>query len=109
MRKINPKCLDYDSFKYSISISLHYYHIPLHCETISKLLPYEKLYDFISLIPSEFEGNDNNISLDIYDKKLLLIYRSKNNSPKVANITQIGNRNSTLEIQKVHMINNATK
>ena len=76
-------------FKYFILISLHYYHIPLHCERISKLLPYEKLYVkklkiiyiiyiyiyiyiyfFFSLIPSEFEGNDNNISLNIYDKNL---------------------------------------
>ena len=68
-------------FKYSILISLHYYHKPLHCERISKLLPYEELYVkklkiiyyiyiYFSLTPSEFEGNDNNISLNIYDKNL---------------------------------------
>ena len=105
-------------FKYSILISLHYYHIPLHCERISKLLPYEKLYVkklkiiyyiyiyiyIFSLIPSEFEGNDNNISLNIYDKNLKEIYRSKTNSPRVANIIQIGNRHSALKIQKVHML-----
>ena len=107
-------------FKYSILISLHYYHKPLHCERISKLLPYEELYVkklkimyyiyilyiyiYFSLTPSEFEGNDNNISLNIYDKNLKEIYRSKTNSPQVANITQIGNRHSALKIQKVHML-----
>ena len=41
MRKINPKCSDIESFKYSILISLQYYDISFHPERITKLKPYE--------------------------------------------------------------------
>ena len=54
MRKINPKCSDIDSFKYSILISLYYYDISFHSEGISKLKPYEDKYNFSNTRPIEF-------------------------------------------------------
>ena len=68
MRKINPKSYDADSFKYSILISLHYYDISFHPAKISKLKPYENKYNFIHITPTEFETNNSNISLTIYDE-----------------------------------------
>ena len=68
MRKINPKSSDVDSFKYSILISLYYYDIFFHSERISKLQQLENKYNFINTIPSEFEINNPNISLTIFDK-----------------------------------------
>ena len=68
MRKINPKSSDADSFKYSILISLYYYDFFFHPERISKLQQLENKYNFINTIPSEFEINNPNISLIIFDK-----------------------------------------
>ena len=68
MRKINPKFSDIDSFKYSILISLHYYDISFHPKRISKLKTFEKHYNFIHITPTEFETNNSNISLTIFDR-----------------------------------------
>ena len=101
MKKINPECSDYDSFKYSILISLYYYCIPFHHERISKVKVYEKLFDFSSLVPSEFEDNNSVISLNICDKNLKQIYTSKNNSPQIANIMYTNNRYAVLKDTKI--------
>ena len=69
MRKINPKSSDSDSFKYSILILLHYYDISLHSERISKLKLFENKYNFNYITPSEFEVNNPNISLTVFDEK----------------------------------------
>ena len=68
MRKINPKSSDADSFKYSILISLHYYDISFHPDRISKLKAFEKKYNLIHITPTEFETNNSNISLTIFDE-----------------------------------------
>ena len=68
MRKINPKSSDIDSFKYSILISLYYYDISFHPERISKLKEFEKYYNFIHITPTEFETNNSDISLTIFDE-----------------------------------------
>ena len=77
MRKINPKSSDTDSFKYSVLISLHYYNIYFHVERISKLKPYENKYNFIQITPTEFETNNSNIRLTIFDEGNKKIYHSK--------------------------------
>ena len=77
MRKINPKSSDIDSFKYSVLISLHYYNIYFHVERISKLKPYENKYNFIQITPTEFETNNSNIPLTIFDEGNKKIYHSK--------------------------------
>ena len=68
MRKITPKSSDNDTFKYSILISLHYYDISFHPKRISKLKPNENQYNFIHITPIEFEINNPNVSLTIFDK-----------------------------------------
>ena len=74
MRKINPKSSDVDSFKYSILFSLHYYDISFHPKRISKLKTFEKHYNFIHITPTEFETNNSNISLTIFNEDNKKIY-----------------------------------
>ena len=89
MRKTNPRSSDIDSFKYSILISLHYYDISFHFERISKLKAFEKHYNFIHITPTEFETNNSNISLTIFDEDNKKIYHSKNDSTNKAYIVQL--------------------
>ena len=87
MRKINPKCSDIESFKYSILISLHYYDISFHPERITKLKPYENKYNFSNSKPIELETNKCNISILYQNNKK--IYTTKNNSANKAKIIQL--------------------
>ena len=89
MRKINPKSSDIDSFKYSILISLHYYGITFHPEKISKLKPFESKYNFVNITPNEFEINNPNTSLTIFDENNKIIYIAKNNSTNKAQIVKL--------------------
>ena len=91
MRKINPKSSDIDSFKYSILISLHYYDIPYHRERISNLKQYENKYNFIHITPTEFEMNNPNISLNIFNEENQKIYTSKNDTTNKAYIVKLKN------------------
>ena len=91
MRKINPKCSDIDSFKYSILFSLHYSDISFHPERISKLQKFENKYNFINATPCEFEINNPNISFSIFDENNKKIYTKKNNSTNKAQIVQVKN------------------
>ena len=86
MGKINLKSSDIDSFKYSVLISLHYYDISFHPERISKLKPYEDRYYFSNTTPVEFETNNPNISLTIFDEDKKKIYATKINSGNKAKI-----------------------
>ena len=91
MGKINPKSSDIDSFKYSILISLHYYDIPYHRERISNLKQYENKYNFIHITPTEFEINNSNISLNIFNGDNQKIYTSKNDPTNKAYIVKLKN------------------
>ena len=91
MRKINPKSSDIDSFKYSILISLHYYDIPYHRERMSNLKQYENKYNFIHITPTEFEMNNPNISLNIFNEENQKIYTSKNDTTNKAYIVKLKN------------------
>ena len=91
MRKINPKSSDVDSFKYSILISLHSYNTSFHPGRISKLKTVEKHYNFIHITPTEFETNNSNISLTIFDENNNKIYTTKNSSTNKAHIIQLKN------------------
>ena len=88
MRRISPRSSDIDSFKYSILISLHYYDISFHPERISKLKPFENKYNFKNIMPNDFEINNSNISLAIFDENNNIIYSSKNNSTNKALIVK---------------------
>ena len=91
MRKINPKSLNIESFKYSILISLHSYDISFHPERISKLEPFENKYNFIHITPDEFEINNPNASSTVFDENNKKIYSSKNNSTNTAQIIKLKN------------------
>ena len=86
MWKINPKSSNIDSFKYSILISLHCYDIFHHPEGISKLKPFENKYNFNDITPNEFEINNFNISLTVFDENSNIRYLTKNNSANKAHI-----------------------
>ena len=88
MRKINPKSSDIDSFKYSILILLHYYDISPHPERLSKLKPFENKYNFIHITPNEFEKNNRNISLTVFDENDNIIYLPKNISTNKGQIVK---------------------
>ena len=68
MRKTSPKSSDIDSIKYSVLISLHYYDISFHPERLSKLKTLENKYNFTHTIPNEFEINNPNVSLTVFDE-----------------------------------------
>lgn len=91
MRKINPKCTNIDSFKYSILISIHYYHITPNPERITKLGPYINKYNFTTTLPKDFERNNPNVSLTIYDEKNNILYSPRNNSNNKAYIIKMNN------------------
>ena len=91
MRRISPRSSDIDSFKYSILISLHYYDISFHPERISKLKPFENKQNFKNITPNDFEINNPNISLTIFDENNEIIYSSKNNSANKAQIIKLKN------------------
>ena len=79
MRKLNPKSSDEYSFKYSILISLHYY-ITFHPERVSRLRVFENKYNFNHITLNEFEINNPNISLTVFDENNNIVYTSSNNN-----------------------------
>ena len=89
MRRISPKSSDIDSFKYSISISLHYYDISYHPERISKLRVFESKYNFNNITPNDFEINNPNISLTVFDENNNITYLPKNNSNNKVQIDKL--------------------
>ena len=91
MRIINIIPSSSDSFKYSILCSLHYYDISSHTERILKLKLYENRYVFTHNTPHEFEVDNPNISLTVYNENDELIYHSINNNKNKAKIVKINN------------------
>ena len=100
MRKLNPKSSHINSFKYSILISLHYYDIPNNLQRISNLNPYTHRYNFIHITPAQFEVNNPDISLNIFNENQEQIYISNNNTFYQANIVQINNRYAAIKPHK---------
>ena len=90
MRKINPKSSDMDCSKYSIWISLHCYDISFYPERTSKLKPFERKYNFTHITLNEFEINNHNISLTLFDENNIT-YLPKNSSANKAQIVKINN------------------
>ena len=91
MRQINTNSSNEDTFKYSILLSLHYYHIKHNPERTTKLDKYAHQYNFENNTPKEFELNNPNISLTIIDENNNTIYESINNSNNKAKILKINN------------------
>ena len=100
MRTINPKCTDNDSFKYSILISLYYYDLNVHKERTNQLNKYINNYNFISNNYNDFEKNNPNISLTVYDEHNEILYEPINKSNNKAYIVKINNRYHALKPDK---------
>ena len=66
MRKINTRSSNMDSFKYSILTSLHYYFLSSRKNIKTKTI--ENKYNFSHITPNEFEINNPNISLTVFDE-----------------------------------------
>ena len=67
-------------------MSLNYYDISHHPERISKLKAFENKYNFNDVTPNEFEINNPNLSLKVFDENSNVTYLSKNNSANKAHI-----------------------
>ena len=91
MRRIIPKSSNIHTLKCSILISLHYYGISFHPERTSNLKSFENKYNFIHITPNEFEINNPNISLTVFDNNDNIIYLSKNSSTNKAHILKLNN------------------
>ena len=91
MKTTNPKCSNEDSFKYSILCSLYYYYLKVYKETINKLNKYINDHNFTLINFNEFENNNPNISLSVYDDLGRKIYMSNNKSINKACIVKINN------------------
>ena len=89
MRKLNPKSSDEYSFKYSILISLHYYDITFHPERVSRLRVFENKYNSNHITLNEFEINNPNISLTVFDENNNIVYTSNSNSTNKAQIVKL--------------------
>ena len=100
MRTINSKCTDNDSFKYSRIISLHYYDLNTHKERTNQLNKYINTYHFKSNNCNDFEINNPNILLTVYNDLNEIIYDTKNKSNNKACIIKINNRYHALNPNK---------
>ena len=100
MKTINSKCTDNDSFKYSVLISLHYYDLYNHKERLNQLNKYINNYNFKSNNPSDFEKNNPNISLTVYNENDEIIYNPKNKSNNKSHIIIVNNRCHALKPDK---------
>ena len=91
MKLINTNSSNENTFKYLMLCSIHYYDINHHPERITKLKPFENKYNFTHNTPNEFEINNPNMSLRIFDENNEIIYTSSNNSTNTGNIVRINN------------------
>ena len=72
-----------------ILISLHYYDINFHPKRVSKLKLFESKYSFNYISLNEFEINNPNISLTVFDENNKILYTSKNNNTNKAQILKL--------------------
>ena len=89
MRIINIDLSNEDSFKYAILYSLHYYDISRHIERISRLKTFENKYSFSHNTPKEFEIDNPNISLTVFNEDERIIYPTNNFTLNKAQIVKI--------------------
>ena len=91
MKRINTNSSNEDSFTYAILCSIHYYDITHHPERTTKLKSLENKYNFTHNTPIEFEIDNANISLRIFDEDGVVLYQTNNNGSTKANILKINN------------------
>ena len=89
MRKIDLKCCNEDSFKYSVLASLYYYDIIFHLERICKLKTYASKHISTHNTHKDFEVNNPHVSLILYNENDEVIHTSNNDSNNKAYIAKI--------------------
>ena len=72
-----------------VLISLHYYDITFHPERVSKLKLFESKYNFNYISPNEFEINNPNISLTVFDENNKILCTSRTNSTNKVQIVKL--------------------
>ena len=88
MKIINIDSSDEDSFRYAILYSLHYYDISHNPQRISKLIPFQNKYNFSHNTPKEFETDNPNISVTVFNEDKNIIYSPNNFTPNKASIVR---------------------
>ena len=91
MRIIKIDSSNEGSFKYAILYSLHYCDILRRPETISMLIPFENKHNFSHNTPKEFEMDNPNILLNVFDESERITYSSNNFCQNKARIVKINN------------------
>ena len=95
MKTINLNCLNEDLFKYSLLISLYYYHLKEHKKRTNKLNKWIiNDHNFSSMELKDFENNRWNISLSVSDGVGRNIYKSNNESINKGYIVETNNNNN---------------
>ena len=88
MKIINIDSSDEDSFRYAILYSLHYYDISHNPQRISKPIPFQNKYNFSHNTPKEFETDNPNISVTVFNEDKKIIYSPNNFTPNKASIVR---------------------
>ena len=91
MRIIKIDSSNEGSFKYAILYSLYYHDILRRPERIFMLIPFENKYNFSHNTPKEFEMDNPNISLNVFDESERITYSSNNFCHNEARIVKINN------------------
>ena len=105
MRIINTNASNEDSFKYSILCSLHYFDILRNPQKLSKLMSFENIYNFTHNTPKEFEIDNPNISLTVFNEDEKIIYSPNNNTLNKAHKAKINDdRYAAIKPIKDHFI-----
>ena len=77
-----------NSFRYAILYSLHYYNISCNPQRISKIILFENNYNFSHNTPKEFEIDNPNVSLTVFNEDKKIIYSPNNFTPNKASIVR---------------------
>ena len=105
MKTKNPNSNDIHSFKYSILISSYYNDIPNNPQRILNLNPCTHRYNLNHIAPKQFEQNNPNMSLSIFNADEEQICISNNNSSCQANIVKKNNRYAAIKPFKTSSYN----
>ena len=85
--------------------SLHYYNISCNPKRISKLILFENNYNFSHNTPKEFEIDNPNISLTVFNEDKKIIYSPNNFTPNKASIVKRhDNRYAPIKLLKDNFI-----
>ena len=105
MKIINIDSSDEDSFRYAILYSLHYYDISHNPQRISKPIPFQNKYNFSHNTPKEFETDNPNISVTVFNEDKKIIYSPNNFTPNKASIVKRhDNRYAPIKLLKDNFI-----